>query len=1191
MGNKYNFNKLAPKKDIAIDVYNEAFDFIFENDDILNVALTGPYSAGKSTVFLSYENSDKGKDKNYLHISLANFTCATKKADNGNDKESSAENNLEGRIINQLLYQIDSNDIPDSKFKIKIRKEYDPFFIGIILLLLIFGLFINIFHDFLLKWDSELYYLPIQSACTIIVNPYIRIISLIISISIILYFIVNTISEKKLLSLVHKISIFDASLELFPKENDSIFDKYKDEIIYILENSKADVIVFEDIDRFDSIEIFERLREINWLLNVRINKLETRRNNIRFFYLIKDEMFTSTDRTKFFDFIIPIVPVMSGTNAYDIMLEHLKNNNFIKNIDKDFLKGLCVFIDEKRLLDNIYNEFLIYAEKLKEGPLDYNKLLALIAYKNTFPKDFNKLYKNIGFIADIFKCKEKIVAAIDKRIDKKIEDTQNKIIEETSKKEDYEQEGELYICNQIIDSLNYDIRVLQQKKSELSSRNLSEIIEMDNTLFWEVVSIVKVNDFDENSSFIEKYCEIFNDDKFPFVQYLLREGKIDENNKYLMNVFYGKYISSNDLEFINSTYDANSKEYDYKLDSPETVSKQLELKRFDRNEILNFSLLEYLLKSNVKNRNKLNTFIRTIQRENNLGFLEEFFRKTNQKETLVKSINDIWPDFFDMILKSWSEQNILDYSLLVLKTLDKKNLAKIVNHTKLKDYISEHPTYLLYITDSKKQIEAMKLIGVCLKNILNKKYKKGVVQEVYSNNLYVLNMQNIRIMLSQIEKQPQSNYDKGQVLSCVFSLKDRTIYKYVNANLGGVIQNLLDVNYSFKDNDSTIETILNSDEIDDEIKQGYINNLSSKLTLLEKINSSDLRHELIMNNCVSYLPENVFVYFLDFGWDNRLEQFINSDNRRRMKLRGYEKYIENLLVDDRVANGTHYKTPKEVYSAIFKNIVFSNGLSLKKYDCLLNNLNWHYNEIPNLNSINDERIEILIKNGCISFNEKNLLSIRNNAPKNLEAYIKVYMKEYITAVKNREINCDEMQMILSFTDKTLREEEKLELLLYCSDSLRIKDEYSAKIKSYIIKNNFDNRDLSYIFARYSEFDANTQEVILEKAINNINVLISKKDSIDGKLLEDLVCSSKLTRSYKVMLFKNNINRIDTDCIHKFLEVLDFNSIASQFTARREHIPLNESNEDMVRFLKQSKIIKRYVIDEEKGVIKGIQIYK
>lgn len=43
-----------------------------------------------------------------------------------------AENNLEGRIINQLLYQIDSNDIPDSKFKIKIGKEYDSFFVGIV---------------------------------------------------------------------------------------------------------------------------------------------------------------------------------------------------------------------------------------------------------------------------------------------------------------------------------------------------------------------------------------------------------------------------------------------------------------------------------------------------------------------------------------------------------------------------------------------------------------------------------------------------------------------------------------------------------------------------------------------------------------------------------------------------------------------------------------------------------------------------------------------------------------------------------------------------------------------------------------------------------------------------------------------------------------------------------------------------
>jgi hypothetical protein len=95
---KYFFQKLTPVKDADISVYEEAIDYVFENDDITNVAISGAYSAGKSSVLESY----KGKHKNlkFIHISLAHFKTSDEEPEENNVKESV----LEGKILNQLIH-------------------------------------------------------------------------------------------------------------------------------------------------------------------------------------------------------------------------------------------------------------------------------------------------------------------------------------------------------------------------------------------------------------------------------------------------------------------------------------------------------------------------------------------------------------------------------------------------------------------------------------------------------------------------------------------------------------------------------------------------------------------------------------------------------------------------------------------------------------------------------------------------------------------------------------------------------------------------------------------------------------------------------------------------------------------------------------------------------------------------------
>ena len=114
MGNKFKFQKLTPIDDADIEVYKEALDFIFDSEDIKNIAISGPYGAGKSSILETYKKNND--NKKFIHISLAHF----ENPDNEKERELDIkESILEGKILNQLIHQIPSENIPQTNFKVK----------------------------------------------------------------------------------------------------------------------------------------------------------------------------------------------------------------------------------------------------------------------------------------------------------------------------------------------------------------------------------------------------------------------------------------------------------------------------------------------------------------------------------------------------------------------------------------------------------------------------------------------------------------------------------------------------------------------------------------------------------------------------------------------------------------------------------------------------------------------------------------------------------------------------------------------------------------------------------------------------------------------------------------------------------------------------------------------------------------
>ena len=166
--------------------------------------------------------------------------------------------------------------------------------------------------------------------------------------------------------------------------------------------------------RSDNTDIFLKLREVNQLLN----QSNSVGRKVTFIYAVKDDMFFDEERTKFFDYITTVIPIINSSNSADKLKEELEIKGY-SDLNVEVIDSLAFFIDDMRLLKNIVNEYAQYREKLDEK-LDQNKLLAMIVYKNYHPKDFADLHKGKGVLYDCLHKKSELLVERNRQIDERI---------------------------------------------------------------------------------------------------------------------------------------------------------------------------------------------------------------------------------------------------------------------------------------------------------------------------------------------------------------------------------------------------------------------------------------------------------------------------------------------------------------------------------------------------------------------------------------------------------------------------------------------------------------------------------------------------------------------------------------------------------------------------------------------------
>ena len=355
MEREYKFRALTSNKDVEIKPVTErALEFaIDKNSEVTNVAITGNYGAGKSSVVESFER--KCTDKKFIHISLGQYDEIKSSEKNGLDKREI--NTIEGKIINQLLHQIDPNKIRKSIFKtLDAESRINPLNITLYLSLTIL---LSLYLFNISSWSELVHNFCWLSWTT---KPIISLLVLIILFVLIVYGIYFLLNLQKDFGFIKKLSLkaekIETDIEIFSNESSrvSYFDRYLDDVLYLFKQSEADVIVFEDIERFNDSRIFEKLKELNIIINR--NRKANHKRKLVFFYLVKDDLFESQERTKFFDFIIPIVPVVTASNSNEKLKELLTEMCEYDSLDKTFLFNISLYLDDMRLINNKSNEKL-----------------------------------------------------------------------------------------------------------------------------------------------------------------------------------------------------------------------------------------------------------------------------------------------------------------------------------------------------------------------------------------------------------------------------------------------------------------------------------------------------------------------------------------------------------------------------------------------------------------------------------------------------------------------------------------------------------------------------------------------------------------------------------------------------------------------------------------------------------------
>lgn len=1183
------FHPLTPIDNIEDNkIYQDALEFALQQDAVKNIAVTGPYGSGKSSVIQSFFKNSPNKYK-VITLSLASFRDCDEESGQAEQQEQSKQAEKQGNhpkekkrysedsklqrlieisLLQQLFYHEKDNKLPDSQFK-KIKKQSTGKLIvvtalGILFILsLLYLLFPDVFKS-LIPYDTTHW----GQNCNWV--HYIASVIFFCILSIILF----KISRMLINISVKKLNLKTAEIEIGKKIDKSILNSHIDEIIYFFEATDNNVVVIEDLDRFEHSEIFVKLREINRLIN-NCDKIDRK---ITFIYALKDEVFADKDRTKFFDFILPVVPIINYSNSGEKLRACLQTEIAKGHISEDCIDNISLFVNDMRLLYNIVNEYYIYSDKVNtSNSLDHNRLLSIIAYKNLYPKDFSDLAENKGVLFNAINEKSDLLMAQILEYNQQIKDLKDKISEANKQSLKDIKELRLLYLSKIIEKLNGNFKSFVYDNADVSMSKCAE----NDDIFQHVIDnriLYKNHQYNYNRSYntlpvdfktIEKevdpnasyeqrsqaiqdknsiatletqikelederdslykktlselWPEHTSDTKVQsnqevIIDIFIRSGYINENYNDYISIFHEGSLSRSDNQFIINVKRGVQSDMDYSLNHVENVFKKISFYSFEDPCTLNVSLANHLFEKYPDSK-QAEFFIKQLANESqpSLEFLEKYIFVCTSPQTLFSKLCARWKNIWRFVSLQETKEVIKEqYYHSILKYAELQDVEIVFEQNEA--IIANDLSFLKKNIDHTRILEIVKRLNIKFSS-LNPNYSNEDFEFVRKNRHYVLTPENLKVLIRKeywdVEAFKYQNY------TYINHWEDKSILEYVNENLADYIRNVWLKLDSKREEEEYLIQLINSKNIDLTLKEQVVERVEVLIDNIEDIEDS--------NDW-----EIVFLYMkVRPSWENVRAYSIANGGITGAVLSCVEDVsFVNQLVENKFPQ-------EEGYKDLALQLISLKEISTNLYTKLVSIIPWKITEVPT--DLPRENVQILIENDIV--------------------------KEVITAYESLKEHYKglHIQLMLHYFEEF---ETRFEDLHFSSEDLRsilsVKSISDNQLQKII--DSFDNDTIVEDMTAYNQ--------ILEKGIKG-------EITINDELITEAMMNPNVLQEIRIRLFNKYYKLISTS-IADFIDNLDQPySLLNDKDTRFSYIPKSELNKSFLSLLRTLNIIGTFSEEQDK----------
>ena len=1184
LSNSNSFPDLSATSEAEdIEVYETHLSELLEHrPKVKEIAITSPYGGGKSSFIDSYF---KVHEKyNITKISLANFIFEESQSNQstGENTEPLAMAKIEKSILQQLLYRLKASSLPNSRFR-KIMGVKLP--LNVVMALPI-GLLIFALSCVLILFSTSSISITLNAFFVHIgASHFIKIFS------IFYLFIFPCLCVKDIYIHLCKynikqLNIAKAEVTLDSQNNESVFNIYLEEIIYYFKTSKSDVVVFEDLDRLNNPQIFIKLKEINTILN-NCNDIAS---PVRFIYALKDDIFTGKDRTKFFDAIIPIVPISNRSNSYAHFKKLLSEAKLMLGISDTFLRDVAPFVEDMRMHKNIVSEFGIYRENLKAhlSENEYHRLLSFIIYKNVYCQDFALLQENKGALVAIINKKNEMRKHLIEALQFKI-DTLNQKIDNISneKLKSIEELNTLYVFK-IMESLNnFSITTLcdQHPTVLVQNENFSAAWNNNNPIVYrtnrsyhhEHHSNFRAYNDKIEGGYSNRLANIEEDTKNTIASYraeidaltnrqgqlssysvkqllkklsstdintvldenkiedtdllihLLERGYVDEQYHLYICPFHEGDVTKAEMGYILAVKSNDISTNDFNLVNLSAVYQYFNFEDYSNEAIFHPTLINYLIK--IGDVAHLNLIIEALECSVNVN--EKNIYKTlaliENKVKWLTLIVDKWANYSHKIINSdYLSRHEKDTLLFeAINALNLQSLNKIST-----DDIS---------------LEALKLHISEVESVASFIPKDNSSQQYFIRKLVRLGIVFDSIPTGIIQNNLLVDFINSQLFKCTYEnyYYLYSVLKPSSESLNFTYQNLLTIGDEVlyegihHNIDDFLENILLKHEVP----------LGDNSYGIELLNDDQVRFDIkiklikscymIISTITDITDSNLWPMLLDTqkivcSWQNVLA-YTNEEDTALTNLSDYINIHENTLklVNEDISNDRDTSEPFD----LFIGLLLDDRVPFNTFKELAPKLHPYWSSTP-LNYRNISKIELLIKWGLLSFPDIGLDDIAENIPKLIPTFI--------------EYNYAPMKKVGLFNEVEYQERD----ILYLLKSKQLSSKEKMEFCQFIHGAYFDQKHLS------KELFKELTELYLDTHLYKVSMYI----------LDAVINSPQGDISTKVKMIAHQMSHISLEQLHIYLEqlgspYLDLSKTKSytKFDATEENIALASALADQGYF--------------------------